>query len=219
MAGEAEIQVSRLLDERGLSAFQIKMLAWTILIGIIDGYDIGAIAFAAPHLCPEWHLHRSDLESCTDREQYRRPIRFPADGFHRRPLRPQDGADRLQSAVRCPDLCGGLFDRPDATVLATLLRRIRHRRRHSQPGRDQRRVVAAAIARDACHHRRRLCSNGRRIRRLRQRGACFALRLADPVSDWRRRAYPLCACGRVRSFGIDQVHGAARKPAVANGTD
>ena len=31
MAGEAEIQVSRLLDERGLSAFQIKMLAWTIL--------------------------------------------------------------------------------------------------------------------------------------------------------------------------------------------
>ena len=27
MTGEAEIQVSRLLDERGLSAFQIKMLA------------------------------------------------------------------------------------------------------------------------------------------------------------------------------------------------
>ena len=62
MAGEAEIQVSRLLDERGLSAFQIKMLAWTILIGIIDGYDIGAIAFAAPHLIPEWHVHPSDLK-------------------------------------------------------------------------------------------------------------------------------------------------------------
>src|SRR5271170_3648501 len=62
MAGEAEIQVSRLLDERGLSAFQIKMLMWTILIGLIDGYDIGAIAFAAPHLVPEWHVQPRDLK-------------------------------------------------------------------------------------------------------------------------------------------------------------
>ena len=61
MAGVAEIQVSRLLDERGLSAFQIKMLAWTILIGIIDGYDIGAIAFAAPHLVTSWGIPRSAL--------------------------------------------------------------------------------------------------------------------------------------------------------------
>src|SRR5271155_5603593 len=62
MAGEPEIQVSRLLDERGLSSFQIRMLIWTILIGIIDGYDIGAIAFAAPHLIPEWHVQPSDLK-------------------------------------------------------------------------------------------------------------------------------------------------------------
>jgi len=61
MAGEPEIQVSRLLDERGLSAFQIRMLIWTVLIGIIDGYDIGAIAFAAPHLVGEWHVQPSDL--------------------------------------------------------------------------------------------------------------------------------------------------------------
>src|SRR5271155_1246387 len=61
MTGEAEIQVSRLLDERGLSAFQIKMLLWTILIGIIDGYDIGAIAFAAPHLVESWGIPRHAL--------------------------------------------------------------------------------------------------------------------------------------------------------------
>ncbi|MGO9699267.1 MAG: MFS transporter [Xanthobacteraceae bacterium] len=61
MTGEAEIQVSRLLDERGLSAFQIKMLMWTILIGIIDGYDIGAIAFAAPHLVESWGIPRHAL--------------------------------------------------------------------------------------------------------------------------------------------------------------
>ncbi len=61
MANEAEIQVSRLLDERGLSAFQIRMLMWTVLMGIIDGYDIGAIAFAAPHLVADWGIPRSAL--------------------------------------------------------------------------------------------------------------------------------------------------------------
>jgi MFS transporter, AAHS family, 4-hydroxybenzoate transporter len=50
MADEQVVQVSRLLDERGLSSFQIKLLVWSIFIVIIDGYDIGAIAFAAPAL-------------------------------------------------------------------------------------------------------------------------------------------------------------------------
>jgi MFS transporter, AAHS family, 4-hydroxybenzoate transporter len=50
MADEQLVQVSRLLDERGLSSFQIKLLIWSIFIVFIDGYDIGAIAFAAPTL-------------------------------------------------------------------------------------------------------------------------------------------------------------------------
>jgi len=62
MAGQAEIQVSRLLDERGLSAFHIRLLIWTVLIGIIDGYDIGAIAFAGPHLVHDWHLRPGELK-------------------------------------------------------------------------------------------------------------------------------------------------------------
>jgi AAHS family 4-hydroxybenzoate transporter-like MFS transporter len=61
MAGEPEVQVSRLLDERGLSSFQIKVLVWSILIALIDGYDIGAIAFAAPHLVASWGIPRSAL--------------------------------------------------------------------------------------------------------------------------------------------------------------
>ena len=95
MAGEAEIQVSRLLDERGLSAFQIKMLIWTILVGIIDGYDIGAIAFAAPHLVNSWGIPRIRAWTGADREQYRRAVRFPAHGLCRRPLWPQNRADHL----------------------------------------------------------------------------------------------------------------------------
>ena len=56
MAGEAEVQVSHFLDEHGLGAFQVKLLVWTILLALIDGYDIGAIAFAAPHLIANWHV-------------------------------------------------------------------------------------------------------------------------------------------------------------------
>jgi AAHS family 4-hydroxybenzoate transporter-like MFS transporter len=56
------IEVSRLLDERGFGPFQIRMLIWTIILGMIDGYDIGAIAFAAPHLVRDWHLQASDLK-------------------------------------------------------------------------------------------------------------------------------------------------------------
>jgi AAHS family 4-hydroxybenzoate transporter-like MFS transporter len=61
MAGEPEIPLSRLLDERGLSPFQIRVLVWSILIAIIDGYDIAAISFAAPHLVSAWGVERSAL--------------------------------------------------------------------------------------------------------------------------------------------------------------
>ena len=50
------IQVSRLLDQRGLSSFHYKLIFWCVLLSLIDGYDIAAIAFAAPHLVREWGL-------------------------------------------------------------------------------------------------------------------------------------------------------------------
>jgi MFS transporter, AAHS family, 4-hydroxybenzoate transporter len=61
MAGEAVVQVSRLLDERGLSPFQVRLVIWSILISVIDGYDIAAIAFAAPHLVASWGIPRNAL--------------------------------------------------------------------------------------------------------------------------------------------------------------
>ena len=56
MSDQAVVQVSRLLDERGLSSFQIKLLIWSFFVVLIDGYDIGAIAFAAPHLVKAWGI-------------------------------------------------------------------------------------------------------------------------------------------------------------------
>jgi MFS transporter, AAHS family, 4-hydroxybenzoate transporter len=61
MADQSVIQVSRLLDERGLSSFQVKLLAWSFFVVLIDGYDIGAIAFAAPSLAKEWALKPGSL--------------------------------------------------------------------------------------------------------------------------------------------------------------
>jgi AAHS family 4-hydroxybenzoate transporter-like MFS transporter len=61
MADAAEVQVSHFLDEHGLGAFQIKLIIWSIFIAMIDGYDIGAIAFAAPSLIREWHVEPKAL--------------------------------------------------------------------------------------------------------------------------------------------------------------
>jgi MFS transporter, AAHS family, 4-hydroxybenzoate transporter len=61
MAATAEVQVSHFLDQHGLGSFQIKLIIWSALLAMIDGYDIGAIAFAAPHLIAEWHIPPKSL--------------------------------------------------------------------------------------------------------------------------------------------------------------
>jgi len=48
--------VSRLLDQRGLTSFHYNLIFWCVLLSLIDGYDIAAIAFAAPHLVTDWGL-------------------------------------------------------------------------------------------------------------------------------------------------------------------
>ena len=61
MAAANEVQVSQFLDEHGVGSFQIKLILWTIIIAMIDGYDIGAVAFAAPRLIAEWHVPPKEL--------------------------------------------------------------------------------------------------------------------------------------------------------------
>ncbi len=54
MTDRPVVEVSHLLDEAGLTAFQIKLIVWSFFIVLIDGYDIAAIAFAAPHIIRTW---------------------------------------------------------------------------------------------------------------------------------------------------------------------
>jgi MFS transporter, AAHS family, 4-hydroxybenzoate transporter len=61
MADVQTVPVSQMLDERGIGSFHIKLIIWTLFISLIDGYDISAIAFAAPSLIREWHFPPSEL--------------------------------------------------------------------------------------------------------------------------------------------------------------
>src|SRR5215204_1013977 len=61
MHDPAVVQVSHLLDQRGLGPFQIKLIVWSLLLALIDGYDIAAIAFAAPHLVRAWGISPAEL--------------------------------------------------------------------------------------------------------------------------------------------------------------
>lgn len=50
------VQVSHLIDERGLTSINVMLIVWSLFIAFIDGYDIGAISFAAPSLAKAWHI-------------------------------------------------------------------------------------------------------------------------------------------------------------------
>jgi len=61
MAEAPVVYVSRLLDERGISAFHVRLIVWSVLIALFDGYDIAAIALAAPQLVRAWGVKPADL--------------------------------------------------------------------------------------------------------------------------------------------------------------
>jgi AAHS family 4-hydroxybenzoate transporter-like MFS transporter len=61
MAAATDVPVSHFLDEYGVGSFHIKLIVWSTVIAFIDGYDIGAIAFAVPSLIQEWHVAPKDL--------------------------------------------------------------------------------------------------------------------------------------------------------------
>lgn len=55
------VDVSELLDAAPLGTVQVVVLAFTFLALVMDGFDIQAIAFAAPALLEDWGIARSSL--------------------------------------------------------------------------------------------------------------------------------------------------------------
>jgi AAHS family 4-hydroxybenzoate transporter-like MFS transporter len=56
MATAQSIDVSRIIDERKVSGFNIKLVIVSFLVVLLDGYDIAAIGFAAPDLIKAWNI-------------------------------------------------------------------------------------------------------------------------------------------------------------------
>lgn len=53
---ERTIDISRLIDDSGVNPFNIWLVVFCFFLVLIDGYDIGAAAFAAPALIKAWAI-------------------------------------------------------------------------------------------------------------------------------------------------------------------
>jgi len=56
MAQERTINVSRLVDEQQIGGLHVWLVVWSFLVLLSDGYDIGALAYAAPSLVTLWNI-------------------------------------------------------------------------------------------------------------------------------------------------------------------
>jgi MFS transporter, AAHS family, 4-hydroxybenzoate transporter len=56
MAKARIVDVTRLIDERGVSRFHVALVVFAFFIVMIDGYDIAALGFAIPSLVKDWHI-------------------------------------------------------------------------------------------------------------------------------------------------------------------
>jgi len=54
MAQSNTIDVSQLIDDRKMNAFNAQLVILSFFVALLDGYDIAAAAFAAPHLIKAW---------------------------------------------------------------------------------------------------------------------------------------------------------------------
>lgn len=56
MAQAPTVNVSRLVDEQKIGGFHVGLVIWAFLVMITDGFDLIAVAFAAPPLAKAWHV-------------------------------------------------------------------------------------------------------------------------------------------------------------------
>ena len=56
MAQARTVDVTRLIDERGITSFHIWLVVFAFFIVLMDGYDIAALGFAIPSLVKAWNI-------------------------------------------------------------------------------------------------------------------------------------------------------------------
>ena len=207
------VQVSRLLDQRGLSSFHYNLIFWCVLLSLIDGYDIAAIAFAAPHLVREWGLKPGQLGPVFSASLVGILFGSALFGWI---------GDRYgrKIALISANLLFGVFT--FAAAYATNLEQLFWLRLLAGLGIGGviPNVVAINTESAPRKYRATLALIGvgfvptrRRHSRRRRRHFGADAWLADPVHHRRHRADRACRARAVHLAGIGQVHGVARKPA------
>lgn len=61
MSAASSIDIGRLVDEQKLSPFNVKVLLWSLLVLLMDGYDLNAIAIVGPDIVKAWQIDRASL--------------------------------------------------------------------------------------------------------------------------------------------------------------
>ncbi len=61
MAQAQTFDVSQFIDDRKINGFNWGLVIFSFFVIMFDGYDIGAVSFAGPHLIAEWHIDRSAM--------------------------------------------------------------------------------------------------------------------------------------------------------------
>jgi MFS transporter, AAHS family, 4-hydroxybenzoate transporter len=61
LAQSGIIDITELVDERQVSAFNVKIVLLSFLVMLSDGYDLQAVSLAGPGLVQSWHLDRAAL--------------------------------------------------------------------------------------------------------------------------------------------------------------
>lgn len=56
MAAVPTVDLAPIIDRQKIGAFHVKLIIIAFICVMVDGYDIGAAAFAAPALIREWHV-------------------------------------------------------------------------------------------------------------------------------------------------------------------
>jgi MFS transporter, AAHS family, 4-hydroxybenzoate transporter len=61
MAEAQTFDVSQFIDDRKIDGFSWGLVILSFFVILFDGYDIGAVSFAGPHMLAEWHLPMSNM--------------------------------------------------------------------------------------------------------------------------------------------------------------
>ena len=203
------VQVSRLLNQRGLSSFHYNLIFWCVLLSLIDGYDIAAIAFAAPHLVREWGLKPGALGPVFSASLIGILFGSAVFGWV---------GDRYgrKTALIASNLLFGIFTL--AAAWATNLDQLFWLRLLAGLGIGgvipnvvaiNTEILATQPPRDAGIDRCRLCTARRRYSRRCRHDFGADAWLANTFHDRRHRADHSCFCCAIHSAGIDQIHGTA----------